>query len=381
MVHRQTDISDHPTFALLQSGADFFPALRTAIDGAKQTVYLETYLFAQDASADLIKHALIQAAQRGVQVYVMVDGYGSGEQGRMLVAQLQTQGVHASSYRPQRWWYLSVFLSPVLLRRLHRKLCVIDNQVGFVGGINIVDDLNQFTDQVPELGPRFDFAVRVEGAVVQEIQHAMQVLHRQAPPIRYSLPTVWDNSVAFLARDNYFNRQILERMYLKLLAHAQQEVWIANAYFLPGRRLRKALVACAKRGVQVNVLLQGRSEYALQHYATQALYGQLLDAGINIYEYKYSFLHAKVAVIDSQRATVGSSNIDPFSLYFAREANLLINDERFASSLRTALIMASQNQAQPILLTRARPLWLRALHWCAYAIVKAASAIFTKQHF
>jgi cardiolipin synthase len=146
--------------------------------------------------------------------------------------------------------------------------------------------------------------------------------------------------IAFLLRDNLRHRRDIERAYLKAIAGAQHEIIIANAYFLPGRVFRRALRRAARRGVRVVLLLQGKVEYRLQHYATHALYDRLLAAGVEIYEYQASYLHAKVAVVDGQWATVGSSNIDPFSLLLAREANLAVRDAGFAGELRSSLLAA-----------------------------------------
>ena len=146
-------------------------------------------------------------------------------------------------------------------------------------------------------------------------------------------------------RDNIRHRRDIENAYLAAISEARQSILIANAYFLPGRRFRRALNDAVKRGVSVSILLQGRVEYRLLHYATQALYGKLLNSGVRIFEYQRSFLHAKVAVIDDVWATVGSSNIDPFSLLLAKEANLLVQDNSFATQLRSSLEQAMQNDS------------------------------------
>jgi len=146
--------------------------------------------------------------------------------------------------------------------------------------------------------------------------------------------------VVVVLRDNLRHRRDIERAYLKQISKAAREVVIANAYFLPGRIFRRTLIQAARRGVRVVLLLQGRAENRLLHYATRALYVQLLAAGIEIYEYQPGFLHAKVAVVDGAWATVGSSNIDPFSLMLAREANLMVFDVAFADCLRDKLMTA-----------------------------------------
>jgi cardiolipin synthase len=155
-----------------------------------------------------------------------------------------------------------------------------------------------------------------------------------------------------LLRDNVLNRSQIERAYLKAIGAARHEIVIASAYFLPGRRLRKALVHAAQRGVRVRLLLQGRYEYFMQYHAARPVYGALLAAGVEIHEYTASFLHAKVAVVDPDNdrpwATVGSSNLDPLSLLLAREANVVVADKAFAHQLPQRLILAIEQQSTSV---------------------------------
>jgi cardiolipin synthase A/B len=162
-------------------------------------------------------------------------------------------------------------------------------------------------------------------------------------------PTPPDTSNArasLLLRDNLRNRAVIERAYLRAVGRARNEIIIANAYFVPGGRMRRALVNAARRGVQVHLLLQGRYEYFMQYYAARPVFGALLRTGIHIHEYAPSFLHAKVAVIDQRWATVGSSNLDPLSLLLAREANVVVEDERFARRLRERLVHAMVHEGR-----------------------------------
>ncbi|HYT86088.1 MAG TPA: phospholipase D-like domain-containing protein, partial [Burkholderiales bacterium] len=153
---------------------------------------------------------------------------------------------------------------------------------------------------------------------------------------------------------------------------------IACAYFFPGRRFRRALTGAAARGVRVALLLQGRVEYVLLHYASRALYGTLLEAGVEIYEYHKSFMHAKVAVIDGRWATVGSSNIDPFSLMLAREANVVVDDRRFAGRLRDLLRADMERGARVVAKTSwfRQPLRRRVTIWIAYALARISIGMF-----
>ena len=362
------------TFELLHSGRDYFPALLKAIAGARRRIVMETYLFADDTTGNAVRDALMAAAARGVAVTLTLDGFGSGDYGRQLAVQLVAAGIQASVYRPKRWWQAG--LSPKLLRRLHRKLSVFDDDLAFVGGINIVDDLNHTPHTDSDLGPRFDFALRCTGSMVAAISRVL--LHRRQPAI--PLQSVWNARAALLVRDNLFNRNRIQKMYLKLLASARHEVWLANAYFVPGFRFRRALVKATERGVQVHVLCQGRKEYFLQHHATQALYGQLLGAGVNVYEYTASFLHAKVAAVDGVRVTIGSSNIDPFSLLLAKEANALLNDVDIARALQSALQTACQG-AIHINPQAPRPWLVRVVDWAAYGLLRLGMLVAVRQRY
>ncbi|MDO8310665.1 MAG: phospholipase D-like domain-containing protein, partial [Sideroxyarcus sp.] len=223
---------------------------------------------------------------------------------------------------------------------------------------NIINDipLNEDFD-----APRLDYAVRVQGplayGVQDEARHLWETvkwasLRKRIGRLRARLlrmrSRVSNATIELLQRDNLRHRRDIERAYLLAIEQARHEIIIANAYFLPGRSLRQAIKDAAKRGVRVVLLLQGKVEYLLQHYATLALYGQLLAAGIEIYEYRNSYLHAKVGVVDGVWATVGSSNLEPFSLLLAREANLVVRDEEFAGELRNSLLRAIKSGGQRV---------------------------------
>jgi cardiolipin synthase len=177
---------------------------------------------------------------------------------------------------------------------------------------------------------------------------------------------------AFMVRDNIRHRRDIEDAYLHALEQAQFEIILANAYFLPGLNFRHALLDAAGRGVRVILLLQGRVEYRLLHYASHALYGNFLDAGIEIYEYQKSLMHAKVGVIDEHWATVGSSNLDPFSLLLSLEANVVVDDENFAETLKHSLEQAIKAGARRILRNHriTLPIRLRLASWLCYGLVR-----------
>ena len=362
---------------LLESGAAYFPALIAAIDAALHEVHLESYIFADDTTGRRVVASLAGAAQRGVAVRVLVDGFGAREFAAGLGASLAAQGVEVMTYRPEVGHFR---FRRHRLRRLHRKLVVVDGRLAFVGGINVLDDF----DDGKEASPRFDYAVSIEGPLVARIhatcRHVWRLVRwarlghrppRPAPPPGVP-PDCGATLAALLIRDNLRHRRDIENAYLGAIHRARHEIVIANAYFLPGLRFRKALLAAAKRGVSVKVLLQGRVEYALQHYATQSLYERMLAAGVRVYEYEKGFLHAKVAVIDGHWATVGSSNLDPFSFLLSREANVVVRDAAFAGELRASLEVAIQGAAREIRAENHRQRsWLaRLAAAAAYSVVR-----------
>jgi len=364
---------------LLRSGVEYFPALEAAIRSAKTEIFLETYIYAGDGTGRRITRALCDAAARGVAVRVVVDGFGSKEMPAKLRRDLIESGAQLLVFRPELW---SIRLRRDRLRRMHRKLVVVDARVAFVGGINIIDDV-ETPHHVP---PRYDYAVRIEGPLLgpihdaavrlwnrvawRRMQRGLRIRHWAAADTSRK----GDQRAAFLVRDNFRHRRDIEQAYLSAIESARREIVIACAYFFPGIRFRRALARAAARGVRVVLLLQGRIEYVWAHYASRALYGMLLDSGIEIHEYHRSFLHAKVAIVDDHWATVGSSNIDPFSLLLAREANVVIEDRGFAQALRNALSDAMQRGATPVPRRRwsVLPLWRRIPIWIAYGFARFA---------
>ena len=346
---------------LLQGAQELFPALIAAMDAALSDIQFETYIFDFTGTATEVAQALMRAARRGVRTHLVVDGVGTGRLPQDWADRLRAAGVHCRVYSPLGPLGL---LLPRRWRRLHRKLCVVDGRVLFCGGINVLDDFHD-TNHGRLVAPRFDFAVQATGALVGVASDAMEQLWwrmqavrdasqrrlpealqalRAASAAHHAAPDA-DTSpgmrAALLLRDNVRHRSRIEKAYRRAIAAAREEIIIANAYFVPGRKLRVALQMAARRGVRVRLLLQGRYEYFMQYHAARPVYGALLKAGVEIHEYAPSFLHAKVAVIDAHGArpwaTVGSSNLDPLSLLLAREANVVVEDAAFAQDLRARL--------------------------------------------
>ena len=363
--------------SLLNSGSEYFPALLAALDGATSEIFLESYIFADDNIGHAVVDALCRAAQRGVQVNVTVDGFGGRNFSTDFLPRLNAAGVRAMLFRPEIGRF---HMRRHRLRRLHRKLVVVDARIAFVGGINIVDDNNAQEDMCP----RYDYAVRAEGPVVRQAHQAARRLWDTMTWVNFKrrfrrpLDSPTDNpasgtqSAAFLIRDNIRHRNDILNAYIAAISEAQNEILIANAYFLPGVRFGRALQMAARRGVQITVMLQGKTDHPLLRFATQALYVAVLKSNIRIFEYEKSFMHAKVAVIDGEWATVGSSNIDPFSLLLAKEANLVVRDAQFASQLRQSLLDAMLDGAQEVVSESfaRQHFHSRLLRWLSYGVVR-----------
>ena len=394
-------LTDGHQLRLIEGGEAYFHRLIEAIDQARSQVQLETYIFDLHGAASAVAEALERAALRGVRVWLVIDGVGTGRLPVQWERRFAQAGVECRIYSPLGTLGL---LIPSRWRRLHRKLAVVDGQVAFCGGINILDDW--FDPRHGTLShPRLDFAVQARGALVQQVQETMTRLWWRLQAVRHvrqhhfpeafssfraaGLHLPWTHAgeagggqlvarAGLLLRDNVLHRAQIEKAYLKAIAGARHEVVIANAYFLPGRRLRKALVMAVHRGVRVRLILQGRYEYFMQYHAVRPVYATLLAAGVEIHEYTASFLHAKVAVVDPQHgrpwATVGSSNLDPLSLLLAREANVVVADAVFARQLHQRLEQVMAEHCTPVSFEsyRRRPWHQRLRDRIAFGLMRLA---------
>jgi cardiolipin synthase len=351
---------------LLAGGDELFPAMHAAIARAHHEVWLATYIFHHDEAARAMADALMGAARRGVRVRVVVDGFGSKASLPKLHGWFEGSGVALVVFRPLDRW--TVYFQPGQLRRLHQKLLAVDDDVGFVGGINIIDDRNDLNHGRTET-PRLDFAVSLRGPVVlplaqtaralwtraafgQEWREELLALARSAEPLQrarsllerlhilprqvQSEPVLPPVRAAFVVRDNLRQRRAIERNYIDALQCAQRRIDLVCPYFYPGQPFRQALRQAARRGVRVRLLLQGKLDYRIAGLAAQVLYDEMLSDGVRVFEYMPAFLHAKIALADDNWATVGSSNIDPLSLLLNLEANVVVDDPGFSATLARA---------------------------------------------
>ncbi|HET7527927.1 MAG TPA: cardiolipin synthase ClsB [Burkholderiaceae bacterium] len=349
--------------ALLENGEAFYPRVFEAIAGARREVFVETFILFDDKVGRQLQRSLLAAARNGARVHLLVDGWGSPALGSDFLDPLIDAGVLLRAYDPRRGWLerrLNMF------RRMHRKLVVVDDRVAFVGGINYsLDQLDEYGAMAKQ-----DYAVEVAGPLVAQIRAFCSEALRATQPRRRRLrwhrgqrdtgapiDTRTGTATAVLVtRDNDHCRRDIELHYRAALRGARQRVVIANAYFFPGFGLLQDLRRAARRGVAVDLILQGEPDMAIVRFAASMLYAHLIRAGVRVHEYCRRPFHGKVATIDDQWATVGSSNLDPMSLALNLEANVVVRDRAFASGLRQRLDTLIDHSCRQVELPPATPL-------------------------
>jgi cardiolipin synthase len=371
------------TLDLLEGGNNYFKVLEASLLSAKKTIYLEAYIFSSDEQAKKIAELLCQAASKGLDVKVIIDWLGS--RNFSFEQDFLSSGVQLVYYNPS--WFGRFGFS-----RTHRKLVVIDEAQAFVGGINICAD-NRSSDGEILKGIRWDLALHASGAIAEKV-HAtfLRQWQRMQPTAlhpRNILKRILDQelpwsknhflglrhgqkpSIAFVARDNLHHRRDIERAYFKAIGQSREEIWLATPYFMPGRRFRKALIRAAERGVVVNLLL-GRDEFKVLNWSVPSLYGQLLAANINIYEYPAGLLHVKTMVVDRRWATLGSSNCDHLSFFLNHEANFIVTNHPVVKEIRWKIEDQALGQAVKVNsdLYSQRPILAKLFNWVSYSFVR-----------
>lgn len=329
---------DH-TIELL-GGQSYFDSMLKEIDAARLEIRIETYTLSFDTTGTSVLDALARAVERRVSVFLVADGLGSPELTIERERAVALRGIHIHTYR--RPSTLGMF--DKLHGRLHRKLAIFDRSVLFIGGLNISD---QFADKGPDRF--FDLAVRIKGPVAQEAAEVAEALFnaavrrtRSAWPLRRYR---WaprqlarrDRPVTLVVRDNHRNRRTIERDYRSAVRGAQESILLAHAYFLPSRGLVSELCKAARRGVSIDLMVQGKVEHLLMSWAQIPVYHRLHASGIRIHQYHKRLLHTKVAVVDERWTTIGSSNLDLWSAISNLEANVNIIDRPLARTLTELL--------------------------------------------
>ena len=366
---------------LLENGEEYFPRVFACIANAREEVVLETFILFEDKVGLQLHQALMAAARRGVQVDVTIDGFGSPDLSDRFIGALIDAGVRIHVFDPGKrllGWRVNV------LRRMHRKIVVVDRSVAFVGGINYS------ADHLADFGPaaKQDYAVEIRGPLVADIHRFTHTAlaqgqryqrgrqwwrrRRQLRTRPDSLPAVGTAAAVLVVRDNGEHQSDIEREYRIAIRAARRRVIIANAYFFPGYRFMKELRHAALRGVDVRLILQGAPDMPIVKTAATMLYHHLLGAGVRIYEYCERPLHGKVALMDDEWATVGSSNLDPLSLALNLEANVIIRDRAFNQELFQRLERMVRHSCTQIEVEHLEPLrgWQLVRSFLVYHITR-----------
>lgn len=350
------------TLTLLSKGGETFRSMWEAIDAARQTVHLESYILKGDKTGQEFSRRLQEKARAGVRVRIIFDCVGSMDLDPAFIGRLRNSGVALLEYHPVAPWRPRWSWG----RRDHRKLLVVDGSIAFTGGVNISDDHAPLEEGGSDWR---DVHVRLEGPAAFELDRLFRAVWFKETGRWFPLesPARAPRGGALVwaaANEEFLHRYRIRSAYLSALRAARREVLIANAYFVPDGRIRRALAAAVRRGVAVSVLVPGRSDVPSVWRASRATYGFLLRHGVRLFEWPGPILHAKAAAVDGTWSAVGSYNMDHRSLHHNLEVNLHILDRDFSAEL-AALIAEDIAQSREIRLEdwRRRPYREKAIEW------------------
>lgn len=365
---------------LVRGGKQYFDLLAQLIASAEETLHLQTYIFADDETGVTIGNSLKQAAQRGVRVFLMLDGYASQSLSNSFINDLKTHGIRFRYFEPlfrSRRFYLG--------RRLHHKLCVVDQRYALVGGINIA---NHYSDI--DKPAWLDFAISVEGEVVQQLLvlcqktwNGFQPLSR-IPVLRsvpfFQIPNDVKSNVRMRRNDWVRRKNQIASSYIEMFRTAESDILILSSYFLPGSLFRKAMRNAIDRGVKITVILAGVSDIKMAKLAERFMYEWLLSRNIAIYEYNETVLHGKLAICDGEWITLGSFNVNDISTYASVELNLDVADPRFAREVYQYLednVITRSTLVSDDFMAERGSVWQRFLRWISFSITRVLVFFFT----
>lgn len=361
---------------LVHSGDDYFSRLRNIIRHAKTEIHFQTYIFENDSIGNEIVEALKEAASRNVKIYMLLDGYGSYSFSNKVVNELKLKGINFRFFSP--FFSANNFY---IGRRLHHKIVVADRNITLIGGINIADKYRGTTTKEPWL----DYAVQIESEVIAEHLHQLceKIYFKKKGIKKERINPVFhlvDGIPVRIIRNDWLKRKNdISNTYISIIQNAKKEVVIVGSYFLPGRRLSNVLKKAAKRGVKIKIILSGISDLPIVMWATNYIYTSFLRQEIELFEWKKSVLHGKLAVVDNERTTIGSYNLNQLSSYGSIEMNVEINSVMFSKNLSTHLITIIE-QCDRITFETLKVrngIFKRFLNWFAYRLVRIALIIVT----
>jgi cardiolipin synthase len=327
----------HNKVVLVRGGKKYFDLLERIISEAHTLIHVQMYIFQEDETGRRIINALLKAAKRGVEIFIVVDGYASRTLSKKSIRRLKSAGIHFRWFDPilrSRYFYFG--------RRLHHKVVVVDSYESLVGGINITNRYNDL-DRPAWL----DWALHVQGEVSLQLNRICADVWNKSMwgkrlRTRFILPgkpTIPTETCLVRPRVNDWVRgkKQISKSYVQMLKQAHDSVTIMSSYFLPGILIKKNLSAAARRGVKIRIIVAGVSDVLLAKQAERYLYRWLFRNNIEIYEYKKNILHGKLSVCDETWVTIGSYNVNNVSAYASIELNLDVLNTSFAKKTKKTL--------------------------------------------
>ncbi len=370
------------TAELVQGGSSFFSQLLRLIGAATDTIHFQTYIYEADETGLQVGEALEQAAIRGVKVYLLLDGYASQSLDTGFIERLKKSGVHLRWFEPllrSKTFYFG--------RRLHHKIVVADGYRALVSGINIS---NRYNDR-PGEPAWLDWAVLLEGeAAIQLNRLCISLWNKAAFRLGSNrLPFLSTHTsklpqqecLVRVRRNDWVKGKVeISRSYIEMLRRAEKEIIIMSSYFLPGRLFRSALIKTIRRGVEIKIIIAGRSDVKLAKAAERYWYPWLLKQGIRIFEYEPRILHGKLSLYDEKWVTVGSYNINNISAYASIELNVDVLNPAFGAQTTQELKRIIADECVEITaeqFERKTNVFAKMSYWFSYEFYRAIVFLFT----
>jgi cardiolipin synthase len=367
---KATDYFDHNKTRLIHGGRSYFDLLQEMISQATHTIHLQTYIFDADETGKQIVEALLDAAKRKVDVFLLLDGYASQGFPNELKEIIRKAGIRFRFFEPllrSKHFYFG--------RRLHHKVVVVDNYKSLVGGMNISNRYNDMSDQPAWL----DWALYSEGeiaSVLEDVCRRRMKYYHYKPKQEIKIPAALSQAhcpMRVRINDWVDGKKQISRSFLAMLVEAQSQVIIMSPYFLPGNEFKKRMSAALRRGVKVKVILAGISDIKVAKWAERYVYQWLLRNNIEVHEYSKSVLHGKISVRDGEWLTAGSYNVNNLSAYASVELNLDVNDRELATEAEDELEKIIQNDCVRITeesFKRSNTILKKFAQWASYEMLR-----------
>ena len=364
------------TIALVHSGEDYFNRLERIILETEFEIHIQTYIFEYDTIGKKIIDALLIAAARNVRIYMLIDGFGSFNFPKKIQNKLEKNGINIRFFSPF-FSANSIYLG----RRLHHKIVVSDSKVALIGGINIAD---KYLGTAPKL-PWLDYAVELKdkncAKSLSQLCYSIYFRKRQIDrrEIKTYLSDFKYSTIRILQNDWLKRKNEIGTSYINSIRNAKEEIVIVGSYFLPGKKLLRALKKASKNKVKIKLILSGISDLPMARRASCYLYAKLMRYNIELYEWDKSVLHGKTAVIDHQWTTIGSFNLNNLSSFGSIEMNVEINSVEFSNEylIHLSQIMAKCQKISPESIKLRDGISSKLINWFSYWITRFIEIVIT----